>query len=488
MVFSTIIFLCVFLPFSIGGYYLLPDKLKNLFLLICSLFFYAFGEPEYIWIMLASIAGNYGFGIWMHRIAFSKGDAAKNQKRKKAVVTAAVVANLGLLFVFKYAAFLAGTFRELTHGSFAVIDIALPIGISFYTFQGLSYIIDLYRKEGTYGEDGERISIVQKNPLQLALYIAMFPQLIAGPIVRYEEIRRQLVQRKTSLPQFASGIERFVLGLTKKAVFANVTGEMAEMIFEGNYASMSQSVAWLGAIAYTMQIYYDFSGYSDMAIGLGAMFGFRFSENFHYPYIATSVQEFWRRWHISLSSWFRDYLYIPLGGNRKGNVYLHLLIVFAATGIWHGAGWGFLVWGIWHGCFLIAERALRKRIRKSDKAFRISSVCSWLYTMLVVVTGWVVFRIVDIREALTYLAVMSGIKRNDYTAFGIRYYLTNRNGWILFLACLFAAPLLPFIGRKLRCDSLPVLLVKRISLLLLLAVCFLFIINSTYNPFIYFRF
>jgi len=487
MVFSTILFLCVFLPLVIGGYYLVPSRFKNVFLLLSSLLFYAWGEPKFVWIMLLSIVLNYLFGMCIYRLAVQTDSPSLRQKKKRVLLTA-VILNLGLLFLFKYFTFVAETFSRMIHGNFQVMEIALPIGISFYTFQGLSYIIDVYRKEGKTAPDGGRISIVQKNPIQLALYIAMFPQLIAGPIVRYEEIREKLDRRTYCAEQFAAGAERFIIGLAKKAILANLVGGMAEHIFTGEYGDLSQSVAWLGAITYTLQIYFDFSGYSDMAIGLGGIFGFHFQENFNYPYISKSVREFWRRWHISLSGWFRDYLYIPLGGNRTGNVYVNLLLVFIATGIWHGAGWGFLVWGLWHGLFLILERVFHKRMADRDVKVRIPAALSWMYTMLVVVVGWVVFRIVDLKQSLTYLAVMFGVRRNTFTAFGIRYYLTNQNLFFLILACLCCLPITGWIKAKLGEPSMPLVCVKRVALLALLALSFVFIINSSYNPFIYFRF
>lgn len=294
---------------------------------------------------------NYLFGIWLFKLgsrhmpsgmdAGMVENAGTDRRRKKAklVVTLAVIVNIGILFVFKYMTFAMENLQKLIP-SLPVWQIALPIGISFYTFQGLSYVIDVYRDGG---------KSVQKNPCKLALYISMFPQLIAGPIVRYKDIAPQLDTRTHSAEKFADGVTRFVTGLAKKAILANMTGALADSIMQGDFSVMSASVAWLGAIAYTLQIYLDFSGYSDMAIGLGKMFGFTFLENFDHPYIATSVREFWRRWHMSLSGWFRDYLYIPLGGSRSGNVYLNLLLVFLATGIWHGAAWGFLLWGLWHG-------------------------------------------------------------------------------------------------------------------------------------------
>ena len=509
MVFSTIIFLCVFLPLTIAGYYILPDKLKNVFLLLCSLFFYAWGEPKFVWLMVFSVGCNYLFGMGIHKLEFGDEKLSKEQvqRRKKVLVVFGVGLNLSLLFVFKYFTFVMESIWKLTRGQFDVIQIALPIGISFYTFQGLSYIIDVYREEGVVLSNGERNSIVQKNPLHLALYISMFPQLIAGPIVRYEDIRGYLATRKVSCAQFAGGVERFIIGLGKKAILANMTGKLAVSIFSSDVQLMSMPVAWIGALAYTLQIYFDFSGYSDMAIGLGAVFGFHFNENFEYPYISKSVREFWRRWHISLSGWFRDYLYIPLGGNRKGNVYLNLLLVFLATGIWHGAAWGFLIWGLWHGLFLVLERVLANKLKRSNKKLRIPIVIQWMYTMCVVVTGWVLFNLVELKSSLNYLAVMFGIKQNDFCAYDVRYYLTNQNLFFFLLACICCLPWVPWIKNgkyyknfmkqnkeegnqkdSVNGTALVFLCVKRVVLLLIFLFSFLFIINSSYNPFIYFRF
>ncbi|MBO6015741.1 MAG: MBOAT family protein, partial [Lachnospiraceae bacterium] len=361
-------------------------------------------------------------------------------------------------------------------------------GISFYTFQGMSYIIDVYRKEGTLLPDGSRACIVQKDPLKLGLYISMFPQLIAGPIVRYEDVRESLGARKKDAARFAGGIERFAIGLAKKAILANMVGALAESVFAGDYSHMSQSVAWLGAVAYTLQIYFDFSGYSDMAIGLGRIFGFHFQENFNYPYISSSIREFWRRWHMSLSGWFRDYLYIPLGGSRSGNVYLHLLLVFATTGIWHGAGWGFLVWGLWHGFFVIAERWWSRHKKSGGEPGLLVRCLSHVYTMLVVMVGWVIFRIVDLPKTLAYLSVMFGWRRNAFTAFDIRFYLSRQNLFFLLLSVICCLPIGGVLKKRIGEPSRLLLYVRRAALLVLLLLSFLFIINSSYNPFIYFRF
>lgn len=491
MVFSTIIFLCAFLPITIIGYYLIPGRGKNIFLLLCSLLFYAWGEPVYVFVMLGSIICNYVFGMAIY--SFSA--------KRKLWLTLAVIANLGILGVFKYTGFVVANLSRILPGVFKVPEIALPIGISFYTFQGLSYCIDVYRDR----------KIVQKNPLNLALYISMFPQLIAGPIVRYGDVSGSLTKRTHSPELFAAGAQRFIIGLSKKAILANSMGELADRIMGSNMDYMGSLVAWIGAAAYTLQIYFDFSGYSDMAIGLGKIFGFHFPENFNYPYISKSIREFWRRWHISLSTWFKDYLYIPMGGNRKGNVYLHLFIVFLATGLWHGAAWGFVLWGLWHGMFSILERILgdvikKRREKKADGIRRMEAekplrklpkaVLCHAYTMLVVIIGWVLFKIVDVGETLRYLKVMFGMSGNSFVAYHPFYYLDGR------MICLFLAALtacIPWMKvfhledqdrgdmAKIR-NSIPFILCKRVVLLLLLALSFMFIITGTYNPFIYFRF
>lgn len=494
MVFSSLIFLCIFLPVMIIGYYLLPKKLKNVFLLLGSLFFYAWGEPIYILLMIASIVGNYTFGMLIYRCSLSE-NACKNGR--KATMILAVAFNLGILVYFKYFNLLAATWANIVNSEVTLPEIALPIGISFYTFQGMSYVIDVYREEGVLGENGERKSLVQKNFINLALYISMFPQLIAGPIVRYTDIKEYLDERKTDASTFSQGIERFIVGLSKKVLLANTLGEVADKIFAGEIAYLGTGVAWTGAVCYTLQIFYDFAGYSDMAIGLGKIFGFEFMENFNYPYISKSITEFWRRWHISLSTWFRDYLYIPLGGNRKGNVYVNLLIVFLATGIWHGAAWGFLVWGLWHGLFMLIERVLRKKNIGIKIGAKVPGIIKWLYTMLVVMFGWVLFKLEELPTAIEYIGHMLHIGVGPYTDFGVRYYLDNKTIFFLVMAVLTAIPWAQVLPRRLACrissfniaesDSMAGM-VRRVLLVILLAISMLFIVNGTYNPFIYFRF
>lgn len=466
-------FMCVFAHYH---YRILSDARagKNIFLLLCSLIFYAWGEPVYVFVMLASIVCNYAFGMAIYRF----------REKKKLWLIAAVAVNLGILCAFKYTGFIVENVGKILPGLLKIPEIALPIGISFYTFQGLSYCIDVYRDE----------EIVQKNPFNLALYISMFPQLIAGPIVRYGDVKDSLAKREHSPGLFAEGAERFIIGLSKKAILANPMGELAQQIMGSYTGHMGASVAWLGAVAYTLQIYFDFSGYSDMAIGLGKIFGFSFPENFNYPYISRSVREFWRRWHISLSTWFKDYLYIPMGGSRRGNVYLHLFIVFLATGLWHGAAWGFVLWGLWHGMFCILERAAgaykgkRQGVEeygKKNMIYFIKSVFSHAYTLLVVITGWVLFNLVSVRNSLSYLKVMFGVTRNSFTAYSPSYYMDGRTTTLMVIALLSCLPWKKILPFK---ESTGLLIAKRLVLLILLALCFVFIITSTYNPFIYFRF
>lgn len=539
MVFSTILFLCVFLPLTILIYFCMPVKCKNYFLLFASLMFYAWGEPKFVFVMLASIFCNYIFGLMLARIPYDEPMPAA----RKWIVFAAVLVNMGVLFVFKYLTFGMENLQRLIP-SLPVWDIALPIGISFYTFQGLSYVIDVYREEGkpnqqitddtkTGQTDGghnvSKVSFVQRNPIKLALYISMFPQLIAGPIVRYKDIKDSLSVRKHSLEQFSAGVSRFIIGLSKKAILANMMGQLADSIMHDDFSVMGASVAWIGAISYTLQIYFDFSGYSDMAIGLGKIFGFTFLENFNYPYISTSIREFWRRWHISLSGWFRDYLYIPLGGSRRGNVYVNLLIVFLATGLWHGAAWGFVLWGLWHGLFSLIERFILMHQSKKNEtggyyneseqtgkegtvqadkptesrmslsinpAIIVRRMLGWVYTMFVVIVGWVLFAIVDVKEVVSYLAVMFGKNAGQFRAYDISYYLNHQMSCYLVIACLACIPW-KAICKKLmpkgyhavyESPNAFVYGVQKILLIGLLVLCYLFIINSSYNPFIYFRF
>jgi len=470
MVFSSSIFLFFFLPPVIFGYYLLKESYRVYFLMFASLFFYAWGEPKYVLIMLLSIVINYSFGMFIHTSI-----SAQKKIIAKALLILAVACNLGILFYFKYLDFTIKTVNRVFHTGLSLRDIVLPIGISFFTFQGMSYVIDLYL---------QKVS-VQKNPGLLAFYISFFPQLIAGPIVRYIDIEKQIYNRAESVEKFVSGAQRFIIGLAKKLVIANNMGYVADLIFKNPAMENTAIVAWLGIICYTFQIYFDFSGYSDMAIGLGKIFGFEFLENFNYPYISKTITEFWRRWHISLSSWFKDYVYIPLGGNRKGNVYANLLIVFIVTGFWHGAGFNFLVWGLWHGLFLIIERLFNAREVKSKNFVPLR----YASTMFIVVIGWVFFRSPWLGYALSYLGIMFGFVQPENVEFNIWYYLTPKVVFMLCLAVFASTPVLKQAGNLLKIQDNVIL--KKITsalLLVLFFACIVIVTSTSYNPFIYFRF
>lgn len=374
MVFSSIVFLFCFLPAVLILYYPISNaQWRNILLVIVSLLFYAYGEPVYVLLMLLSIAANYAFGLWIGKAQKKDPD---QKKAGQMILTAAVIFNIGMLVIFKYTGMLTELLNAIARTSIPIPNIALPVGISFFTFQALSYVIDVYRKDVP----------AQSSLLHIMLYISFFPQLIAGPIVKYHDIEQEIASRTISWQQTAQGMQRFSIGLAKKILIANTIAYAVDQLYAAGPMEMNAPAAWMFAIGYVFQIYFDFSGYSDMAIGMGLMFGFHFKENFNYPYISTSIQEFWRRWHISLSTWFKEYLYIPLGGNRKGKVRtsVNKLIVFTATGLWHGANLTFLVWGLWHGFFILLEQWVDLK--------KIPAFLRWIGTMLVVILGFVVFR------------------------------------------------------------------------------------------------
>lgn len=470
MVFSSVIFLFIFLPIVLLIYYILPKlSQKNIFLLFASLIFYAYGEPKFVLIMMLSVIINYLLGFI---IEYSKKYSLLIRRLSLLLV---VIVNVGLLFYYKYYDF----FIENVNGIFGLElplkNIILPIGISFFTFQIMSYQFDLYLN---------KIKL-QKNPLKLGLYIALFPQLIAGPIVRYSDIEQQIDDRTLSIDYFAEGLKRFIIGLGKKIIIANSFAVVADNIFAMQPSEMSIMLAWGGAIAYTLQIYFDFSGYSDMAIGLGYMLGFKFLENFNYPYIAKSIQDFWRRWHISLSSWFRDYVYIPLGGNRKGNVYVNLFIVFFVTGLWHGASWNFVLWGLWHGIFLVIERIIKN---SKLNTIKLPYIITWAYTMVVVIIGWVMFRAVDMTYAYNYIKVMFGIGNNIFIEpLALKYmkeYLV-----IFIIAIILCTPSVKIIMNKLeRYNQKFSYILQYVIFIFIFWISIIYTVTSTYNPFIYFNF
>lgn len=475
MLFTTPVFLFLFLPLVLLIYYALRPVYRNTFLFVASLFFYAWGETFFVLLMLISIVFNYLFGLLIHR--------AVDTGRAKVFLVLAVVFNLSLLGFFKYANFIVDNMNTalpfLALAPISLQSIHLPLGISFFTFQAMSYVIDVYRRDAP----------VVKNIMNVALYIALFPQLIAGPIVRYHDVAKQIIRRRVNSQSFVYGIQRFVIGLAKKMVIANPMGAVADQIFAIPANELSMGLCWLGAICYAIQIYFDFSAYSDMAIGLGRMFGFRFLENFNYPYVARSVQEFWRRWHISLSSWFRDYLYFPLGGNRRGarRTYFNLFTVFFLCGLWHGASWSFVVWGMIHGGFLVIER-----VGFSHLLRRLWSPLQHFYTLLVVLIGWVFFRSDTLSYAVEYLQAMVGMGQATTKLHYVALYLTDEVKLILLAGVLFSSPLFRTFSKRanqflVRNDAAH-LLVNAVFLSVMFLVSASLIAAGTYNPFIYFRF
>lgn len=468
MVFSSLVFLCFFLPACLLFYYISPARLKNTMLLLFSLLFYWWNKPEYVFLILFSIALNYLGGIWI--------SSCRRNLIKKAAFIIVLCMNILLLVIFKYTDFIITNINLITHGDIPLPNIILPIGISFFTFQGISYICDVYMGKCS----------CCKNPVDTALYISLFPQLVAGPIVKYNEISHELTERHVSIHSFSDGIMRFIAGLSKKVLIANVLGETADGIFNMSDRGIDCPSAWLGIICYTLQIYFDFSGYSDMAIGLGRLFGFTFPENFNYPYISKSITEFWRRWHISLSTWFRDYIYIPLGGSRRGNQSLHLLIVFFITGLWHGASWNFILWGGMYGVLLVIEKPFsRLNIYK-----KIPSFLKWLITIIIVMTGWVLFRAPDLDSALKYILMMYGIGSLPPGAahFSYMYYLDKRLIFTLIAALPACIPVFREKFNYLKDKYIFIRILQIIFAFLLLITCIIYIANSVYNPFIYFQF
>lgn len=454
MVFSSCFFLFLFLPFTYILHCICPHiKIKNMLLIIASLFFYAFGEPVYIFLMIGSILMNYLFAYLI----------AENKKNGSFFLFLAILINIGMLVVFKYSGLLITTINSATFLELPVPEIALPIGISFYTFQALSYCIDVYRDN----------SIVQKNIFKLMLYISFFPQLIAGPIVKYHDIEKQLTNRVVTIDDTLAGLERFIYGLSKKLLVSNVMAFIVDSLYTTQINMFV--TAWTVAVCYCLQIYFDFSGYSDMAIGLGRMFGFSFLENFNYPYISSSIQEFWRRWHISLSTWFKEYLYIPLGGNRKGEIrtVFNKFVVFLCTGIWHGANWTFLAWGLFHGIFITLE--YKHLIPLKNKFF------AHVYTLLVVVIGFVIFRAETIAGAIHVIASMfTGFSIDIQEVTLLAKLATPYNIFILIVALILSTPIYNYVKKRT--------LFNYLFVMGLFLICMINLATGSYNPFIYFRF
>jgi len=416
---------------------------------------------------MVSILINYIFGLLIDK-------TVDRSHLRKFILILGIILNLALLFYYKYYDFFIENINNILNMNLELKRIVLPIGISFFTFQGMSYIIDIYRNDGK----------VNKNIFSVALYISFFPQLVAGPIIKYKTIDEQIRVRKESIDYFSYGINRFVIGLGKKIIISDMLGAISDNIFLlANSSGIDMITAWIGAICYTLQIYFDFSGYSDMAIGLGHLFGFKFPENFNYPYISRSITEFWRRWHISLSTWFKEYLYIPLGGNRRGNVYFNLFVVFLVTGLWHGASWNFVIWGLWHGMFMIIERV----IRNENWYKKIPSFIKIFITLFIVIIGWVLFKATTLEEGLKYLSIMFGLSNFSNITFEYTYFISRKFIVLIIIGIIASTPIFKNIFNRYR-DIKVFELIKTILIILLFIISIIFMVNSTYSPFIYFQF
>ncbi len=477
MVFSSLLFVFQFLPIALILYYITPKKYKNLTLFIVSLVFYSWGEVRYFPIMMATILVNYGGSLAIEGLD-KRAAAAENEKKNRsllslryAVFLAVLVTSLGFLFVFKYLGFFTENINSVFHVTIPLIELTLPLGISFYTFQTLSYSIDVYNRKVE----------AEHNFIDLSAFVVLFPQLIAGPIVRYTDIHRELKERKISGTDLGDGMEEFILGLAKKVLIANNVGALWTEVEALGFNSVSTGLAWLGIIAFTLQIYFDFSGYSQMAIGLGRMLGFHFPKNFDAPYSSRSVTEFWRRWHITLSSWFREYVYFPLGGNRKGywRTTFNLFVVWTLTGFWHGASWNFIFWGLYFFVLLSIEKLGFIGFLNKHKFL------SHVYALLAIVVGWALFAITDFSQLGIFLSKLfvPTFLTSDGAAVGIVYYLRNY-AVSLIIGCWFSTALSSRLYSKLREN----LIVRNVLLIVLFLICVAYLVDSTYNPFLYFRF
>lgn len=466
MLFSSISFIYVFLPAVCFLYLITRKELHNPILLIASIIFYAWGEPRYLAIMIVTIMVNYLGALLIEKYPL----------KKKLTLTLTIAANLGFLIYFKYFNFILGNINALLHTNIDFIKVVMPIGISFYTFQAMSYLIDVYRGECK----------AQKDIYKMALYICLFPQLIAGPIVKYHDVAEQIDSREVNFEKVDIGVKRFIIGLAKKMLLANTMGAIADKIFVQAPDTFTPLVAWIGSFAYSLQLFYDFSGYSDMAIGLGLIFGFRFMENFNYPYISKSITEFWRRWHISLSTWFRQYVYIPLGGNKisPNRTYINLAVVFFLTGLWHGASWNFIFWGLWNGFFIILEKMTGWH-KETDKPF--INFLKHIYTIFIFVLGWVMFRADNMHYAAIYLKNMFGLVKVHDIAYGISYYGDTVEILTFIIAVICAMPVFSKI-LEIKQERKILRSIVNIWLIILFILSTAAVAASTYNPFIYFRF
>lgn len=468
MLFSSLTFLFVFFPLTLLLYYIAPKNFRNGILLLMSFLFFAWGGISYTIIFILSIVFNFVFALRIN-----------HSKRRKTWLTIGLIFNISLLVLFKYLNFfieningINGLISSSADQLLPSLKIVLPLGISFYTFHQMSMLVDIYRRPDP----------IKLRFAECALYVAFFPQLIAGPIVRYKDIIHQIRSRKETISLFSEGVERFIIGLFKKVVLANTCAGICDSILETDFDLLSTSAAWAGIIAYSLQIYFDFSGYSDMAIGLAKMFGFNLLENFNFPYLAKSIQDFWRRWHISLSTWFRDYVYIPLGGNRISNrrTYINLIIVFLLTGFWHGATWSFVFWGIFHGTFIILERLWLGKVLE-----KVPGIISWVYTILIVIIGWVFFRIEHFDEALEYTGRLFGFYESG--PIGAIYFF-NYESLVIFLLAIVVSLRFFNVGEFINVKSEKLVPFKQLSLLAVFLYSILILNSGSYNPFIYFQF
>ena len=466
MVFSSIVFLYIFLPIMLLIYFIVPSKFKNAIMILASLLFFAWGEIRYIFIMLVLAVMDFVCGKQITKYQ-------DNKRKKLLFLMINVVVNLGILFFFKYADFIISNINNLTGLSIPLLNIPLPIGVSFNTFQSLSYVIDVYR--GTVK--------CEKSFYNYLTYTTLFPQIIAGPIVRYETVDEELETKNISLDNFSAGMKRFIIGLGKKVLIANSVGALWNTIETGNYSELSMLFAWIGIIAFALQIYFDFSGYSDMAIGLAQIFGMKFDENFNYPYISKSITEFWRRWHITLGSWFRDYVYIPLGGNRKGFLkqIRNILIVWFLTGAWHGASWNFILWGLYFGVILILEKLfILKLLDKLPK------ICGHIYAIILILVGWAIFAFEDLSKVGQYIKAMF-INTNLWDNEAL-YNLQNY-GFLIILGIICSIPLWKKLKEKIDSKNSKILeLITSLGYVIILVLSTASLVTNSFNPFLYFRF
>lgn len=475
MNFGSAIFMFAFLPIAVIGHLILKDNIKNAWLLLCSVVFYAWAQPAFLLLLLAELLLIYVAGIIL--------DKVKRDSARKTVFVISVVLIVSTLLYYKYFNFCVETINGIWHTEIELFDIVLPIGISFYTFKNISYISDVYHKR-VAGE---------KKMLNLSVYVCMFPLILSGPIERYGKVKEKISERSVSREQMVEGIERFILGLSQKMIIANSLGIVVDDIWSRGAGAISLKTAWLGSIAYSLQIFFDFAGYSSMAVGLGKMLGFEFSENFDLPYVSTSITEFWRRWHITLGEWFKNYIYIPLGGSRKSRVrtYINLAVVFLVTGIWHGASWNFIVWGSLHGACRLLEKFYSDHF--SDKIRMpevLKQIAGHVYVLFGVNFGWVLFRAPNLKEAWKYIKSMMGILSDNYCGISVRYYLNRWNVFVLLIALLFCTGIPSKTVRKVKAkmNTNAFCVTRDVTLLILLILSIIEIVTNTYNTFIYFQF